>query len=136
MLFLFLFLFFTYLRSDNWAKIIHKQILWFKLCIIHKVDSYIPFCLYFTSVTVLPVFHISHCSFVIKTMFCSSLPPVVVGGLMFYVRYLCVFGIVVSNTYCVVSLFCFSCVLCNTLCCQFLWIVQFWLPLRCSLTFI
>jgi hypothetical protein len=28
-----------------------------------------------------------------------------------------------------------SCVLC-TLCCQFLWIVQFWLPLRYSLTFI
>ena len=27
-----------------------------------------------------------------------------------------------------------SCVLC-TLCCQFLWIVHFWLPLRCSLTF-
>jgi hypothetical protein len=28
-----------------------------------------------------------------------------------------------------------SCVLC-TMCCQFLWIVQFWLPLRYSLTFI
>jgi hypothetical protein len=28
-----------------------------------------------------------------------------------------------------------SCVLC-TLCCQFLWIVHYWLPLRCSLTFI
>ena len=29
----------------------------------------------------------------------------------------------------------FSCVLC-TLCCRFLWIVHFWLPLRYSLTFI
>jgi hypothetical protein len=39
--------------------------------------------------------------------------------------------IVVSNTYCVVFFF----VLC-TVCCQFLWIVPFWLPLRYSLTFI
>ena len=42
----------------------------------------------------------------------------------------------VSSTYCVVVFFClFSIVLC-TLCCQFLWIVHFWLPLRYSLTFI
>jgi hypothetical protein len=41
---------------------------------------------------------------------------------------------VVSNTYCVVFLFfkASSCVLC----CQFLWIVHFWLPLRYSLTLI
>ena len=38
-----------------------------------------------------------------------------------------------SNTYSVVFLFFF--VLC-TLCCQFLWIVHFWLPLRYFLTFI
>ena len=50
-----------------------------------------------------------------------------VGKIMSYLRYLCLFVIVVSNTYCVV--------LC-TLCCQFLWIVRFWLPLRYSLTFI
>ena len=66
---------------------------------------------------------------------------------------------VTSNIYCVVFLFCFSCVtyvasfsglsifdcpfgilkrlfiLCN-LCCQFLWIVHFWLSLRYSKTFI
>ena len=39
----------------------------------------------------------------------------------------------VSNTYCVVLLFCFSSC---TICCKFLLIVHFWLPLRCSLTFI
>ena len=45
--------------------------------------------------------------------------------------------IVVSNTYCLVFLFCLSssCVLC-TQCCQFLWIVQFLLPLRYLLAFI
>jgi len=53
--------------------------------------------------------------FCIKTMFGSSLPPVIVGGLMFYLRYLCLFA------YCFV---------------QFLWIVHFLLPLRYSLTFI
>ena len=39
--------------------------------------------------------------------------------------------ILVSNTYCVVFLICFS-----TSCCQFLWIVHFLLPLRNSLAFI
>jgi hypothetical protein len=45
--------------------------------------------------------------------------------------------VVVSNTYCmfIVFLFLFFIVLC-TLCCQFLCIVHFWLPLRYSLTFI
>ena len=39
-----------------------------------------------------------------------------VGELMFYLRYLCLFRIVVSNTYCVVFLLCFSssCVPCAT----------------------
>ena len=43
----------------------------------------------------------------------------------------------VSNTYCGVVFLClsFSCIL-YTLCCQFLWIVQFWLLLRYYLTFI
>jgi hypothetical protein len=36
---------------------------------------------------------------------------------------------------CCVFVFCFFFVLC-TLCCQFLWIVHFWLPLRYSLMFI
>ena len=60
-----------------------------------------------------------------------------VGGLMSCLRFLCLFAWVVSNTYRVVLLFCLSllCVLC-TLCCQLLWIVHSWCPLRFSLTFI
>ena len=91
-----------------------------------------PICLYVLSSVLwcLLRFHI-------KTMFGSSLPPVICRRRMSYLHYLC---LVESNTYCVVYLFCFSlscvpCVLC-TLCCWFLWIVQFWLPLRYSLTFI
>jgi hypothetical protein len=52
----------------------------------------------------------------------------------FYVVCVCL-HIVVSNTYYVVFLFCVLFVLC-TQCCQFLWIVHFWLPLRYSLKFI
>ena len=59
-----------------------------------------------------------------------------------YVRFvfsssLCLFAyIMLSNTYCVVifSLFFFVfCTICS--CCQFVWIVHFWLPLWYSLTF-
>ena len=58
-------------------------------------------------------------------------------GLMTYFRYLCYLRIMVSNIYCVVFLLCLSssCVL-YTQCCQFLWIVHVWLPLRYYLTFI
>jgi hypothetical protein len=58
-----------------------------------------------------------------------------VGGLMSYLRYLCLltYSGVHHILCCVFVLFFF--VLC-TLCCQFLWIVHFWLPLRFSLTFI
>jgi len=42
--------------------------------------------------------------------------------------------IVVSNTYWSVFVLLFFVL--YTLCCQFLWIIQFWLPLRYSLTFI
>ena len=52
----------------------------------------------------------------------------------FYVVCVCL-HIVVSNTYYVLFLFCVLFVLC-TQCCQFLWIVHFWLPLRYSLKFI
>ena len=55
-----------------------------------------------------------HYVFRIKTMFCSSLPPVVCRGLMSYLCYLCLFA------YSVLFVF----VLCY-LCCQFLWIVHF-----------
>ena len=58
-----------------------------------------------------------------------------VGGHMFYLRYLCLLAYsgVQHILRCVFVLFFF--VLC-TLCCQILWIVLFWLPLRYSLTFI
>ena len=54
-----------------------------------------------------------------------------------YLRYFCLLSIVASNTYWAVFLFCLSSswVLC-TLCCQFLWIPHFWLPLWYSPTFI
>jgi hypothetical protein len=55
-----------------------------------------------------------------------------VGGLMSFIYVMCVcLHIVVSNTYCLVYFFVLW-----TLCCQFFWIVRFWLPLRYSLTFI
>jgi len=58
-----------------------------------------------------------------------------VGVCMSYLRCLCLFayGVVQLILCCVFVLFVF--VLCNQ-CCQFLWIVLFWLPLRYSLTFI
>ena len=58
-----------------------------------------------------------------------------VGGLMPYLRYLCLFTYsgVQHILCCVFVLFFF--VLC-TLCCQVLWIVHLWLAFRCSLTFI
>ena len=70
--------------------------------------------------------------FHIRTIFGSYL-PLVDSWLFYFCVCLC---IVVSNTYCVVFLFHLfsSCILC-TPCCQFLWIVHFWLPLRFSLTF-
>jgi hypothetical protein len=72
----------------------------------------------------------------IKTTFGLSLPQVVCGkACVLFTLFMLFFPlIVVSNTYCFVFLFVFF-VLC-TLYCQFLWIVHFWLPLRCSLTFI
>jgi hypothetical protein len=49
-----------------------------------------------------------------------------VGGFMSYLPYLCLF---VYSGVCFLSSSC-------TICCQFHRIVQFWLPLRCSLTYI
>ena len=51
-----------------------------------------------------------------------------VGSCLINVICVCL-PIVASNTYCVFLVMC-------TLCCQFLWIVHFWLPLQYSLTFI
>jgi hypothetical protein len=62
-----------------------------------------------------------------------------VGGLLFYLQYLCFLRIVVSSTYCGVQhvLCCvFFFVFLRTLCYQLLWIVQFGLPIRYSITFI
>jgi len=59
------------------------------------------------------------------------------GSCLIYVICVCL-RIVVSNSYCAaVFLFCLSsvCVLC-TKCCQFLWIIYFWLPFQYFLTFI
>ena len=63
-------------------------------------------------------------------MFSSCLPSVVCRGLMSCCLHcLC---LVVSNTCCIVFYFFVLC----AMCCQFLWIVHVWLPLRCFLTFI
>ena len=54
-----------------------------------------------------------------------------VGGLMSYLRYLCLFVYIgVQHILCCVF------VLFSFTTCKFLWIVDFWLPLRCSLTLI
>ena len=52
---------------------------------------------------------------------------------LIYVICVCL-RIMVTNTYCVVTLICFI-VLC-TQCCQFLWVLHFYWPLRYSLAFI
>ena len=81
-------------------------------------------CLYVLSSVLLCPLRFPH-----KTMFGSSSPPVVCrrihillthSGVQYILCY--VFGL-------------FFFVLC-TLCCQFLWIVHFWLPLQYSITFI
>ena len=65
--------------------------------------------------------------------FGSSLLLVVCRRGSCFVYVICAWlSIVMSKTCCVVFLFFF--ILC-TLCCKFLWIVHFVLPLRCSLTF-
>jgi hypothetical protein len=73
--------------------------------------------------------------FHLKMMFGSSLPPVVCRRahvLFMLFVFVCHSG--VQHILCCVFVM-FFLVLC-TLCCQFLWIVHFWLPLRYSLMFI
>ena len=70
-----------------------------------------------------------------KTMFGSSLPPVVCrrADILFTLyAFVCLFN-VQHILWCVFALFFF---VLSTLCYQFLYIVHFWLPLRYSLTFI
>jgi hypothetical protein len=73
--------------------------------------------------------------FHIKRCLVSSLPPVVCRRRLFYLLYLCLFAHsgVQHILCCVFVLFFFT--LC-ALSCQCLWIVHYWLPLRCSLKFI
>ena len=75
--------------------------------------------------------------FRIKTMFGSSLPPVVCmrSGFMSYLRWLSLLAYSHVPTHIVLCFCLFFFVLC-TLCCQFLWIVHFWFSLQYSLTFI
>jgi hypothetical protein len=63
-----------------------------------------------------------------KAMFGSSLPPVVCGlvHVLFVLLYLFACGVVQHILCCVF----------RRLCCQFLWIVHFWLPFHYSLPFI
>jgi hypothetical protein len=65
----------------------------------------------------------------------GSWEPLVCRRALIYVICVCL-GIVVSNTYCVVFLFCFSSSCVHYVPNIFFWVVHFWLPLRCSLTFI
>jgi hypothetical protein len=62
-----------------------------------------------------------------------------VWWLMFYLRYMCLLahsGVQYILCSCWVFWGCFFFFVLCTLCCQFLWIVLFWLPHPCSLTFI
>jgi hypothetical protein len=81
------------------------------------------------------VMFISIIIYLFVVMFISIITYLFVGGLMFYLRYLCLLAhsSVQCILRCVFVLLFF--VLC-TQCCQFLWIVYLWLPLRYSLTFI
>jgi hypothetical protein len=77
-------------------------------------------------------FHVvmSVTKFRIKSMFGSFYNQLFVGELMSCLRYLCLFAhSSVQHTLCYVLVLC-------TICCQFLWIVRFWLPRQCSVTFI
>jgi hypothetical protein len=71
--------------------------------------------------------------FHIKTMFCSSLPLVVCRRVhVLFTLFVFAHSGVQHILCCIFALFVFGLVSC----CQFLWIVHFWLPLRYSLTFI
>ena len=72
--------------------------------------------------------------FMIRIIFSQQIYDWFVGGRMSYLRYLSLLthSGVQHISCCCLSL---SCVLCAQ-CCQFLWIVHSWLPLRFSLTFI
>ena len=71
--------------------------------------------------------------FGIKTMFGSSFPQVVCRRVHVLFTYLCLFTC--SNNHHILCSVLFVFVFC-TLCCQFLWIVYLWSPIRYSLTFI
>ena len=106
-------------KSTDLPQVTNKFLVFFFCCPI--------ICLYVLSSVLW-----SRYDFRVKTMFGSSLPPIVLRGLMSYLRYLrlCACGGVQHILCCVFVLFVF--VLC-TLCCKFLCIVHFWIPNRYSL---
>ena len=71
------------------------------------------------------------CSFVLKFV-AKSLPPVVCRALMSWLRCLCLLAYSGLQHILCCGFFFALCALCW----RFLWIVRFWLPFRCSLTFI
>ena len=98
------------------------------LCMFTYVMSNILSCHMFLRFQCRYDFRMKRCSVRLYLQLC-------VGGHMSYLRYLCLLACsgVRQIYYCVFLLFFF--VLC-ILCCQFLWMIHFWLPLRYSLTFI
>jgi hypothetical protein len=88
---------------------------------------------------VMVLYYCTAYDFRFKTMFGSSLPPFACRRTHVLFTLFVFLRIVVSNTYCGVQhvLCCvFFFVFLRTLCYQLLWIVQFGLPIRYSITFI
>jgi len=95
------------------------------------------FCVVLSCVITFWIFYCDvHYDFRIKTMFGgSSLSPAVWAGVLSYLCYLYLLANNgVQRKLCCVFFFFFVFVLC-TLCCQFLCVVHFWLPLRHSPAF-
>ena len=124
-------------EADAWNKTYHELKNEYRNQMMWKYGSLIQYMLLvcYSSLTFfcvvllcaftfwLPSFDVRY-DFGIKTMFGSSLLPVVCRGFMFYLRYLCLIAHSgVQHILCCAFCLCFF-VLC-TLCCQFLWIVRF-----------
>ena len=114
-----------------WWRLFKKRVVRIKLDSYDFITKHVPImCLY-----VLRSVLWSPLRFRIKWFSVRLYLQLSVRGVMSYLRYLCLFAYsdVQHILCCVFALFSFvSC----TLCCEFLWLVHFWLPLRYSLTFI
>ena len=112
----------------------HPEFLMGSVLLIFLVCCAVLLCVFMLWVSCVDVRY----NFCIKTMFGSYFRiylQLLVGGFMSYLRYLCLFPYSdVQHILCCVFVLSFF-VLC-TMWCQFLWIVNFWLPLRYYLTFI